>query len=134
MAATEVAMARLLACVLLIACGGKSDDDRVPFVEDTSLPEGTEALRQACYDACDSRYLEADGCPAETGEALLEDCRAECVAKAPLYVELCAAVAQAYYGCIEDQDWLCAQGEEEPRLLDDSACATETDALAGCPI
>ncbi|MFT4626224.1 MAG: hypothetical protein ACI8PZ_004901 [Myxococcota bacterium] len=126
-------MSRFLACVLLIACGGKAEDERVPFVEDTALPDGTEELRQACYEACDARYLGADGCPAETAEELRDGCNAECVDNAPVYIVSCEVAARAYYQCIEDVDWLCAQGEDEPRSLEDDPCSAEISTLEACP-
>ncbi len=127
-------MARVMACLLLLACGSSETEDRVPFVEDTAPPAGTAELKQACYEACDARYKGAEGCPPETGEELRDGCWDECNAKAARLVEACLADAEAYFSCIEDLDWLCAQGEDEPRVLDEEACAAETAKYEACPI
>jgi hypothetical protein len=127
-------MTRILACMLLLACGGDKAEEREPFVEDTAPPAGTAELKQACYEACDVRYISADGCPPATSEDLRDACLDLCSAEAAQRVVTCLAESEAYYACVEAQDWLCAQGEDEPRLLDDTACVAETAAYEACPV
>jgi hypothetical protein len=38
-------MTRILACMLLLACGGDKAEEREPFVEDTAPPAGTAELK-----------------------------------------------------------------------------------------
>jgi hypothetical protein len=90
-------MTRILACMLLLACGGDKAEEREPFVEDTAPPAGTAELKQACYEACDVRYISADGCPPATSEDLRDACLDLCSAEAAQRVVTCLAESEAYY-------------------------------------
>jgi hypothetical protein len=115
----------------LIGCSLFSSPSE-PITFDTSIDPPVVTIRDACLADCNHRLGTAEGCPAETTEDFLVDCRDDCRDDADSIARECYYEAIAWWECTQTISWICPQGVEDPVSLDADLCAAQASAWGVC--